>query len=139
MAYPKFRIVKGPTSDVKFEAFGRDKIGLFENAALALVSVMCEYRKVRPLIKVPVKVKGKDLQDLLFNWLGQIIAQVDIEGMFFSSFRITKMTEKSLEAELWGDRADPALSLTVVKSVTYHEFSLEKTKEGYAAAVVLDI
>lgn len=135
----KFRFVKGPTSDVKFVAYGKDAKELFENAALAVSSVICEIGKVKPRRAAEASVEGKDLQDLLFNWLNYVVALVDTECMFFSSFSIEKMTGTVLNAKCYGDDAKPENSLTVVKAVTYHEFSLEKAKEGYKATIVLDI
>jgi SHS2 domain-containing protein len=135
----KFRLVKGPTSDVKFEAYGATAAELFENAALALSSVMCAVRNVKPKDSVEVFVEGKDMQDLLFNWLGEVIALVDIHSMFFSAFKV-RIQGNKLKATCFGEEAKPKNSLTVVKSVTYHEFRLEgDDKSGWKAAVVLDI
>ena len=135
----KFKFVKGPTSDVKFEAYGRTPGELFENAALAVSSVMCEAKKVKAARSVASEVEGKDMKDLLFDWLQQVIALVDVEGMFFSKFKVAVKGNK-LKAECYGDDAKPENSLTVVKSVTYHDFSLEgDDKSGYKATIVLDI
>lgn len=135
----KFKFVKGPTSDVKFEAYGSTASELFENAALALSSVMCAMRNVKPKDSVEVFVEGNDLQDLLFNWLGEVIALVDIHIMFFSAFKV-KVQGNRLKATCYGEEAKPKNSLTVVKSATYHEFRLEgDDKNGYKATIVLDI
>ena len=144
----KYKFVKGPTSDVKFEAYGSDANELFENAALALSSVMCAVRSVKPKDSIDVFVEGKDLQDLLFNWLGEVIALVDIQCMFFSAFKIRIQGNKptasaasyKLKATCFGEEAKSKNSLTVVKSVTYHDFRLEgDDKSGWKATIVLDI
>jgi SHS2 domain-containing protein len=135
----KYKFVKGPTSDVKFEAYGATAAELFENAALALSSVMCSVRNVKPKDSVDVFVEGKDLQDLFFNWLGEVIALVDIHGMFFSDFKV-RIQGNKLKATCFGEEAKPKNSLTVVKSATYHEFRLEgDDQKGWKATVVLDI
>ncbi len=135
----KFKFVKGPTSDVKFEAYGSTASELFENAALALSSVMCAVRNVKPKDSVEVFVEGNDLQDLLFNWLGEVIALVDIHSMFFSAFKV-KVQGNRLKATCYSEEAKPKNSLTVVKSATYHEFRLEgDDKNGWKATIVLDI
>ena len=135
----KYKFVRGPTSDVKFEAYGSDANELFENAALALSSVMCAVRSVKLKDSVDVFVEGKDLQDLLFNWLGEVIALVDIHSMFFSAFKV-RIQGVRLKATCFGEEAKPKNSLTVVKSVTYHDFRLEgDDKSGWKATIVLDI
>jgi SHS2 domain-containing protein len=135
-----YRFVKGPTSDVKFEASGDSLDEVFESAALAVCGVMSDIKKVKAKKAVGAEVKAKDEGDLLFDWLQQVIALVDIEGMFFSKFEVSVAKDgRSLKAKCWGEGAKPANSLTVVKSVTYHDFRLEKTAKGWKATVVLDI
>ena len=133
-----YKFVKGPTSDVKFEAYGKSLNELFENAALAVSSVMCDVRKVKARKVVEVAIEGRDSQDLLFDWINQVIALVDINGMFFSKFKVN-VSGKSLKAECYGEEAKPENSLTVVKSATYHEFKLGNSGDGWKATIVLDI
>jgi len=135
----KYRIIDKITSDVMFEVYGKDKKELFSNAAEALFGVVCEIKKVKPEKKVKVKVKGKDLKDLLYNWLENLIGLVDIREMFFSKFDIKKITDKALEADVYGETTSKEKSGTVVKAITYYEFKLEKTDKGYKAVVSLDI
>ena len=135
----KYKIIDKITSDVMFEAYGKDKKELFSNAAEALFGVICEIKKVKPEKKIKIKVKGKDLKDLLYNWLQELIAEVDIKEMFFSKFDIKKISDKELEADVYGEPISKEKSGTVVKAVTYYEFNLEKTKKGYKAVVSVDI
>ena len=44
----KYRFIDKLKSDVMFEAYGKNLKGLFENAALALFSVICDIKKVKP-------------------------------------------------------------------------------------------
>lgn len=135
----RYRIIDKITSDVMFEAYGKDKKELFSNAAEALFGVICEIKKVEPEKKIKIKAKGKDLKDLLYSWLQELIAEVDIKEMFFSKFDIKKISDKELEADVYGEPISKEKSGTVVKAVTYYEFNLEKTKKGYKAVVSLDI
>ncbi len=135
----KYKILDKITSDVMFEVYGKDKKELFSNVAEALFSVISEIKEVKPKEKITVKVKGKDLKDLLYNWLQELIALVDIEEMFFSKFDIKKITDKELEAEIVGETTSKEKSGTVVKAVTYFEFKIEKTNKGYKAVYAVDI
>ncbi len=135
----KFRFIKDLTSDVVFEAYGKGRKELFENAALALASVICQVDRVRPLMRKDVEVRGEDLKDLMFNWLQELIGMVDVEGAFFSKFEIVEISDMHLKANVYGEDADPRKGETVVKAVTYYKFSVEKTKSGYKATVAVDI
>lgn len=136
---PKYRFIEDLTSDIMFEAFGKDENELFRNAAEALFSVICEIKQVKPAKSLQVSVKGKDLKDLLFNWLQKLIALVDTEEMFFSRFEIQQISKKNLRAKIQGEPISPGKSGTLVKGVTYYNFALEKTGNGWMARVVCDI
>jgi SHS2 domain-containing protein len=134
-----FKIIEDLTSDVMFEAYGKNLKEVFENAALAMFSIICDIEKVSPEKKLDVIVKGENEKDLLVNWLQELIALVDTEGMFFSRFSIKGIGKKSLDASISGEKVSPGKGNTVVKAVTYHKLKLEKTASGYSARVVVDI
>jgi len=135
----KYKFIEDLTSDVLYEAYGKDLKELFENAALALLSVVCQIDKVKAEKPEEFEMKGEDLESTLFNWLQGIIAIVDTEGMFFSKVEIQEVDEHHVRAKLYGQTAKPEIGETVVKAVTYYKYKLEKTKEGYKVTVSLDI
>ena len=149
----KYKFIEDLTSDIMFEAYGKTLKEVFENAALALFSVVCQIEKVEPKKEIEITVSGKDEADLLFNWLQELIARVDIDEMFFSKFNIINIGEHTkdkdnkepsshifqLKAKIYGEPISPERGETVVKSVTYHNYKLEKTKGIWKATVVCDI
>lgn len=135
----KYKFIDDLTSDVMFEAYGKDLKEVFENAASALFSVICQCDKVEPKIKKEIVVEADDAKGLMIDWLQELIARVDIEELFFSKFEILEISETRLKANVYGDEIKPELGETVVKAVTYHQFKFEKTEEGYVVRVVLDI
>jgi len=135
----KYKFVEDLTSDVMFEAYGKDLKELFENAALALLSVICKIDKVKPKEKEEFQIKGNNAEELMTNWLQGIIAIVDTEQKFFSKVEIEKIDETCVRAKLSGEPIKPELGETVVKAVTYYKYKLEKTGKGYKVTVCLDI
>lgn len=135
----RYKILNGPTSDVMFESRGETLNQLLEASGEALMSVVCDIKKVRPRKKIIVEAAGSGPEELLFEWLQQLIALVDIETMFFSKFKVTERDGVWLMAECWGEKADPAIGSVVVKAVTKHRFSLKKGRNGWRATAVLDI
>ncbi len=135
----KYKFVEDLTSDVMFEAYGKDLKELFENAALALLSVICKIDKVKPKEKEESQIKGNNAEELMINWLQGIIAIVDTEQKFFSKVEIEKIDESCVRAKLSGEPIKPELGETVVKAVTYYKYKLEKTGKGYKVTVCLDI
>jgi len=135
----KYKFIDDLTSDVLFEAYGKDLKEVFLNAAEALMSVICQPGKTKPEKPIEAEVEGKNPGELMHNWLQELIARVDIEVMFFSKFEILEISEKHLKARIWGEEADPAKGETVVKAVTYYKYKFEKTPEGFLVRASLDI
>ncbi len=135
----KYRFIDDLTSDVMFEAKGKDLKEVFENAAEAMFTVICQLEKVGQKESREVEVTGRDQADLLFNWLQELIALVDIEGMFFSGFEVKEIGPRKLKATVRGEPVTPEKGETVVKALTYYGFSLRENKEGFVARVSLDI
>ncbi len=135
----KYKFIDDLTSDVMFEAYGKDLKELFENSAEALFSVICEIKQVKPKKGLYLEVGGRDLKDLMFNWLQELISLVDTEEMFFSRFEIQEIDEKHLKARIWGEPISPGKSGTLVKGVTYYSFRVEKAGKGWKARVACDI
>jgi len=75
----KYKVIDDLTSDVLFEAYGNDLKELFENSAAALSSVVCDIEKVEKQKSFSVELKGESVEDLMINWLQEIIALVDTE------------------------------------------------------------
>jgi SHS2 domain-containing protein len=135
----KYKFIEGITSDVMFEAYGKDLKEVFSNSAEALFSVFCRIDSVEPKEERKIEVDADSLPDLMVNWLQALIAAVDIEGMFFSKFKITGITGHHLTAFIYGEPVSREKGKTVVKAVTYHQYEFKKTKEGYTCRVSLDI
>jgi SHS2 domain-containing protein len=135
----KYKFIDDMTSDVVFEAYGKDKNGLFENAAFALFSVICQIETIKPKFEKKIDVSGEDTKDLMFNWLQKLIEVVDIDNLFLSKFEVKEIGDTHLKAVCHGEEADPKKGGTLVKAVTYYKFDLEKTEKGYKVTVSLDI
>ncbi|MBS3098490.1 archease [Candidatus Woesearchaeota archaeon] len=135
----KYKFIEDLTSDVLFEAYGKDLKELFTNAAEALLSVICNIKKVQPKKAEEYLIKADNIEDLMINWLQGIIAIVDTEQKFFSKVEVKEIDKNHIKAKLFGEPITPELGETVVKAVTYYKYKFEKTDEGYKATISLDI
>ena len=127
------------TADVMFEAYGKNLKELFENAALALFSVICKTSEVKQKDSDEYEFKAGNAEELMINFLQGLIAIVDIEQKFFSKFDVEEIDESHLIVKCYGEPIRPELGETVVKAVTYYKYKFEQTKKGYMVTVSLDI
>ena len=138
----KFEFVDITTADVAFAAYGKNLNELFANSALAMFEVMINTKQIKPKVERKVKIKGNDLQSLLFNWLNELLVYVDAENLVFSEFDVKIDGKKfELSANCGGEKIDRKKHeiRTAVKSCTYHQMKVEKRKNEWKAQAILDI
>ena len=137
----KFEFIDITTSDVAFEAYGKDLNELFGNAALAMFEVIVNTKRIEPKVERKVSLEGNDLQSLMFNWLNELLIFVDSENLAFSDFKV-RVDEKNfkLEAICKGEEMNREKheTRTHVKAATYHKMEIKKNKI-WKARVILDI
>ena len=61
------------TADCGIRIFGADAADLFRNGALALTDMITDVRRVKSTHECHVRVAGNDWQDLMVNWLGELL------------------------------------------------------------------
>lgn len=135
----KFRFLPH-TADIKFQAFGNSLKEVFENSALALFNVIYD-RKIKNKNKFKIKVQGEDLENLLYNFLEEILVLIDSRNFLPDKIKILKFNEKNfkIEAEVYGDNAENYQVSMHVKAITYNEMFIKKEKNKLISQVVLDI
>jgi len=127
-------------ADIGIRGFGNSLQEAFENAAIALYSVMVKIDAVKPNEKRTLTVTASDNELLLIEWLNALLAISDIERMVFSKFEV-KITVTSLTGAAWGEKLDhirhePHVE---VKGATYHMLKVARHNTGYIAQCVVDV
>ena len=127
------------TADVKFQAFGKSLEQAFSNAAMALKEVMAGKIKIKAKITKKIKIKGKDNESLLYNFLEEFLFLLDSQGFILSKIKKIEIKENKLTAEVLGDKASLYKFNNDVKAVTYNQMYVKKDKNKYIVQVVLDV
>jgi SHS2 domain-containing protein len=125
----KFRYLDH-TADAKFQAFGRTLEEAFANAALATISLMWDPAEVDRRISRAIEVEGRDLEQLLVRFLGEIIYLLETRSFLAAAvddINIEKVEEHfRLRAVFRGDDRPSRYSIfREVKAVTYNEIRIE--------------
>jgi SHS2 domain-containing protein len=127
-------------ADIGIRGFGATIAEAFENAAVALYSVMVNVDRVRPEERRMVTVSAPDSELLLVEWLNALLSQSDIDRMVFSKFDV-KINGTSLTGTAWGEMLDRERhqAHVEVKGATYHMLSVQERDNGYMAQCVVDV
>ncbi len=126
------------TADIGIKAYGKSLDESFANAALAMFEVMTDVSKVKPVGEYEVRVKSENLEDLLVDWLGELLFLHETQDVLLSEFEV-KIDNLSLDAMVRGETLDREKHELKddVKAITYHMLEVNE-KEGFVK-VLLDI
>lgn len=133
------------TADAYIGAYGKNLEEAFENAALALFEVMTNAETIHPTVEDQVEVEALDDKALLYNWLETLLIRFELQGMFYSKFKISTLNETStglkLKAKIWGEKYNPRkhLQKVGVKAVTYHRMEILRNPNEVILRFILDI
>ncbi len=141
----KFKVLENVAiADIAFEAYGKNLNELFENCALAIFEESADIKKIESDKKKKIILESGKIEDLLFDFLSEILYLKDVHSMIFKSSEvdITETNGKfKLKAELAGEKIDREKHelRNDIKAITLHMFKIEKTKQGYKALFVVDV
>ncbi len=127
-------------ADIGIRGFGNSVPEAFENAAMALYSVMVNVGAVDHREARTVTVSAPDQELLLVEWLNALLAISDIERLIFSKFEV-KIEGTTLTGAAWGEaldreRHEPHVE---VKGATYHLLSVKEQDGRFTAQCVVDV
>jgi len=130
-------------ADAKFQAFGRTLEEAFGQAALAVASLMWEPEQIKKTKRRTVLVQGRDLEQLLFKFLSEILYLFEAKGFLLASARDIKIFKQengySLEAVFEGDNYNNSYVIFgEVKAITYHDMIIRQNDE-FLIQVVVDM
>jgi SHS2 domain-containing protein len=132
------------TADVAADLSGRTIPELFMFAARALTDTVTDVGRVRPVVTQAVTLESGALEDLLVDWLNELLYRFEVQNMLVSDATVT--IEQSgnrwhLGATIGGEMFDPARhpSRVLVKSATYYGLHIARQGGEWKARIVLDI
>jgi SHS2 domain-containing protein len=136
----KFRLLDH-TADLGILVYGKDLEELFSNAGEAFFDIITDLRRVRERTERIIRVESSNLEDLMVQWLGELLYVHDVDGLLFRSFFIDELRDGSLKARARGEAFDGKRHLinTEIKAVTYHQIEVKKEKGRWRARVIFDL
>ncbi|MFW6149945.1 MAG: archease [Chloroflexota bacterium] len=127
------------TADTGLRAYGTNLPEAFANAAYGLFSIITDLRTVRQRETRDVVVQAHDIEELLFDWMNQLIYLFDVDHILLKRFDMIEFGPTALRASCRGEDYDPSRHQlrTEVKSATYH--MLQVNGQNNTVRVIFDI
>ncbi len=129
------------TADLGVEIYGKTVNELFANAAFSVFDIITELKHVTPDVERKIVVEGEGWEDLLVNYLREILYLFNGEGLLLKEYSVQKIDPRHLEGKVSGERFDPAKHRinTEIKAVTYHQVTVRKTPDMWVGRVIFDV
>lgn len=139
-----YAFVEGATSDLAFEAWGRDLPEVFAAAAEAVLAATVEHpERVVTRLSRPVALEEPDLELLLLQFLNELVYLRDAKGMLMRAeeLRVDPGPPARLQGRVAGERieAHQGQLATDVKAATAHGLSVRREPVGWRVRVTLDV
>jgi SHS2 domain-containing protein len=129
------------TADIGLRVRAADLDTLFAEAGRAFFSIIVEnYDEVRAAEEYLISVDADQRDDLMYDWLAELLYLFDTEHVLLCEFDVT-VRDRSLTATVRGEPIDPdrhRLDMEV-KAITYHELKVQQDGDGWLAEVIVDL
>ena len=129
------------TADLGIVVYGKDIPTLFTHAAWALFDVISDATTIRPRCSLPITLDAIDREDLLVQWLGELLYLYDTQRFLCCNVTFTVLEPTRLEATIYGETLDESRHPidTEIKAVTYHQIVVEQVGTHWQAQVIFDV
>ncbi|HEY7167396.1 MAG TPA: archease [Candidatus Binatia bacterium] len=128
-------------SELAIRVVGNSQAELFTNSAYALFDIMTDVEKVEVKERLPLEVEGADRDDLLVNWMRELLYLLQGSGYMLKEFNIREAKDTVLKAEVCGEKIDPDRHeiKQEISGVAYHQSRMQKTGNQWTAQLILEL
>ncbi|HWP56492.1 MAG TPA: archease [Candidatus Acidoferrales bacterium] len=140
MSEKKYQVSKH-ASDLTMRIVGKTEADLLTNSAFALFDLMTDLDKVRALEPLPIEAEGVDQDDLIVNWMRELLYVFQVGGYLLKECKIQEVRDNYVRAEVRGEKYNPDAHeiRQELQSVLYEQCRMEKTGSQWTARVTFEI
>ncbi|XRO75954.1 archease [Methanocaldococcus sp. 28A] len=131
------------TADLGVIAKGKTLEEAFKEGAKGLYNIMVDIDKIDKKEKIEFELTGEDLEELLYNFLNELLFYTDVEGLVFNDFdiKIEKNDKYRLKCTAYGEKINKEKHniKEEVKAVTYHKMEIKQEDDGWNIRFIVDL
>jgi SHS2 domain-containing protein len=128
-------------SQLAVKVVGSSQADLFANSAYALFDVMTDVQKIEIKDRLPLEVEGVDRDDLMVNWMRELLYLYQGSGYLLKEFQIHEVKDTLVRADVCGEKIDPDRHeiRKEIGAVAYHQSRMAKTGNQWTAQLILEV
>jgi SHS2 domain-containing protein len=136
----KYRITKHQ-NELAVRISGSSQADLFANSAFALFDVMTDPTTVETKERIPLEIEGTDRDDLMVNWMRELLYLYQGSGYLLKEFKINQVKDTVVKAEVSGEKIDPDRHeiKQEIAAVAFHKSRMEKTGNQWIAQIIFEL
>ena len=136
----KYRLTRNQ-SELVVRITGDSQADLFANSATALFDVMANIENVQIEERIPLEVEGTDRDDLMVNWMRELLYLYQGSGYLLKEFNVREVKDTIVKAEVCGEKIDPDRHeiKQEIGAVAFHKSRMQKTGNQWIAQVIFEI
>ena len=129
------------TADIGVRAYGKTTQELFNNAAAGLICLLFGNNPPDALSEITAEIKGGDSEELLVNFLEEILYQMNVNRFASSEAAVVHLEDNYLTMRLKGEPLNASKHSIHydIKGVTFHLLEFEKRDDMLTVQVIFDI
>ena len=130
------------STDAFIEVKAKNLEEAFSVAGKSVVETIIDLKNIQEVEKKSIKVKGRNLQNLLYNWLEEIVTITITDGFAIKNFsvNIKKNKEYQIVSKISGEKLNLKKHnyKVEIKSPTFHLMEI-KENDGVLMRYLLDL
>jgi len=129
------------TADISIKAYGKSLEELFENAAFGMFNILADLEGITTSTEMEIKVEAPDREELLIEWLDELLFNFYTKYIIFCKFDIRELTDNTLTAKVKGRFIGENKNRlkTEIKAATRHDLNIKKKEDTYEVQIVFDV
>lgn len=129
------------TADISIKAYGKSLKELFENVALGMFNILADLEGITTSTELEIKAEAPDREELLIEWLDELLYNFYTKQIIFCEFNITGLTDNGLTAKVKGRFVGENKNRlkTEIKAATRHDLHIIKKDGNYEVQIVFDV
>jgi SHS2 domain-containing protein len=102
---------------------------------------MTDLEKIDLKERLPLEVEGIDRDDLLVNWMRELLYLYQGSGYLLKEFHVREVRDTLVKAEVRGEKIDPDRHeiKTEIAAVAYHQSRMQKTGDQWTAQLIFEV
>lgn len=129
------------TADIGIEVKNNNLIQVFIHTAKGMFDIITDIDKISLEKEVRIEINGNSYEDLLIDWLNELLFYYETEKLVFGEFLIDELGPNIIKSIVLGENLKQKKHKIKkhIKAATYHNLKIVKENNSWKVVVIFDV